>query len=590
MIVPEKLADLEITPEGWEWRANQRELAEAVAASTKPIIMVEAEPGTGKSLVPIAAAKAAGKRVIILTSQKNLQEQYVRDFPVQTIMGRNNFTCNLNGRNAADAPCVVGVRCEQAGEWDIDTGMPLNNPTCNYFRAKAVARRAQVSIHNYAYYLREIGNYGSRFSNSADWIVMDEAHYIDRILMEAAVVTITFAEMEEFKIAPIATPPTDGAGWLEWAKRSHGTLSGIVTRLKGAARAAGLSLAGDDRFADEPESYAALTPSGGRVSRGIEAQANDEDIRALIRSLRRARDLLSRVEMVKLVADLDDWVFDRDSKGREIYFKPMYGKHAFAALRSEAEKIILMSAYLAPEMLIKVLDLDPDDVEIVRSKHGWDRSKSPVVYCPLRKFNFKTDKNVWSWAVGMIDLFVDFYAPDKGLVHVPSIKLRDTVMTETQLSQKFIAYDSDRYRAVYPTKEMAIKSFIGRKGQCVLLGQSISTGLDIPYVPQWQIILKMSFPNTSDPAIAARAKVDKTFYNHMVICELVQAVGRVKRAEDHDGPTVIFDENFGWFFAANKAHFPAWFRKVLIYDGWEHYPQLSIRRRSVAMQRGIILS
>lgn len=590
MIVPELLADLKITPPDWVWRSDQHELAEAIASSDKHIIMLEAEPGTGKSLIPVAAAKAAGKSVAILTSQKTLQQQYVRDFPVHTIEGRNNFTCNLNGKSATDAPCAVGVKCEQSGEWDMDSGLPLGIPQCTYYKAKAVARRSQVTIHNYAYYLRETDTYGSRFASADDWIVMDEAHYIDRILMEAAVITITYSEMREFDIEPLKPPP-DKESWHLWAKRVKGKLSATVSRLKAGARAAGLSLPGDDQPFDEPSTYAALTSvTGVHTPHGLEAQANDEDIRDLIRALRRARDLLERVESVYMVAMDEDWVFDSDAKGREIYFKPMFGKFAFKALAARAEKVILMSAYLAPEMLIEVLDLDPNDVEIVRSSHGWDRSKSPIVYCPLRKFNFQTDKNTWKWAVGMIDAFINFFAPDKGLIHVPSIRLRDMVMAETKLSQKIIAYDSDRYHATYQTKERAISTFINRTTQAVLLGQSISTGLDIPYVPQWQIILKMTFPDKSDPAIAARAKVDKIFYDHMVICELVQAVGRVKRAEDHDGPTIILDENFGWFFAARKGHFPLWFRKVLIRDGWEHYPQLNAQKRSVAMQRGIILS
>ncbi len=87
-----------------------KEIDAAFASGYKHII-AEAPTGFGKSSVGIATALTLGSSYI-LTSTKNLQTQYARDFPfVRVAKGKNNFRCEVKDdfiRNAT-------FRCKTCG-------------------------------------------------------------------------------------------------------------------------------------------------------------------------------------------------------------------------------------------------------------------------------------------------------------------------------------------------------------------------------------------------------------------------------------------------------------------------------------------
>ena len=68
----------------YEFRPGQLEMAEAVEAALQESrhLIVEAGTGTGKTLAYLVPAILSGKRVVISTGTKNLQEQlYFKDVP-----------------------------------------------------------------------------------------------------------------------------------------------------------------------------------------------------------------------------------------------------------------------------------------------------------------------------------------------------------------------------------------------------------------------------------------------------------------------------------------------------------------------------
>jgi ATP-dependent DNA helicase DinG len=92
---------------GFEPRPAQREMARVVAAVIEDggTALVEAGTGTGKTLAYLVPAILSGKRVLISTGTKNLQEQIVekdlpvltrvvdRPFSVTVMKGRGNYLC-----------------------------------------------------------------------------------------------------------------------------------------------------------------------------------------------------------------------------------------------------------------------------------------------------------------------------------------------------------------------------------------------------------------------------------------------------------------------------------------------------------------
>jgi ATP-dependent DNA helicase DinG len=108
---------------GYEHRPGQLEMAEAVhdAFVKHHHAVVEAGTGTGKTLAYLIPAICSGRRVVISTATKSLQEQlYQKDIPflqkhfapnlkVAVMKGRSNFLCHARVHQMADQPMLKGI-------------------------------------------------------------------------------------------------------------------------------------------------------------------------------------------------------------------------------------------------------------------------------------------------------------------------------------------------------------------------------------------------------------------------------------------------------------------------------------------------
>ena len=117
------------THPAYEFRRGQLQMAESVeqALEEKRHLIVEAGTGTGKTLAYLLPVIRAGKRVIISTGTKNLQEQlFYKDIPfleqalygdqtnkprlsVCYMKGRNNYLCRKKLYDLTDQPVLSGL-------------------------------------------------------------------------------------------------------------------------------------------------------------------------------------------------------------------------------------------------------------------------------------------------------------------------------------------------------------------------------------------------------------------------------------------------------------------------------------------------
>jgi ATP-dependent DNA helicase DinG len=128
----------------YEFRRGQLQMAQAVeqALEEKRHLIVEAGTGTGKTLAYLMPVIRSGKRVIISTGTKNLQEQlFYKDVPfleqalygdtssrlsVCYMKGRNNYLCRKKLYDLTDQPVLSGMEeIEQyraIAAWEKTTG------------------------------------------------------------------------------------------------------------------------------------------------------------------------------------------------------------------------------------------------------------------------------------------------------------------------------------------------------------------------------------------------------------------------------------------------------------------------------------
>src|SRR5579872_3422139 len=133
------------THPAYEFRRGQLQMAQAVeqALEEKRHLIVEAGTGTGKTLAYLVPVIRSGKRVIISTGTKNLQEQlFYKDVPfleqalyrdptsgtrmsVCYMKGRNNYLCRKKLYDLTDQPVLSGLEeIEQYGAiaaWEKNT-------------------------------------------------------------------------------------------------------------------------------------------------------------------------------------------------------------------------------------------------------------------------------------------------------------------------------------------------------------------------------------------------------------------------------------------------------------------------------------
>jgi ATP-dependent DNA helicase DinG len=120
---------------GWhpeyEFRRGQLEMASEVEAALSEgrHLIVEAGTGTGKTLAYLIPAILSGKRVVISTGTKNLQEQlFFKDIPflarhfpdslrVCYMKGRNNYACRQKIYDAEREPVLTGL--EEVADFQI---------------------------------------------------------------------------------------------------------------------------------------------------------------------------------------------------------------------------------------------------------------------------------------------------------------------------------------------------------------------------------------------------------------------------------------------------------------------------------------
>lgn len=122
----------------YEFRKGQLQMAEAVeeALKEKRHLIVEAGTGTGKTLAYLMPVIRSGKRVIISTGTKNLQEQlFYKDVPfleqslgplkVTYMKGRNNYLCRQKLYDLTNQPVLTGLeeieQYRQIAEWEQNT-------------------------------------------------------------------------------------------------------------------------------------------------------------------------------------------------------------------------------------------------------------------------------------------------------------------------------------------------------------------------------------------------------------------------------------------------------------------------------------
>ncbi len=217
---------------GYQWREQQQRMAERIAALIDGggILCCEAGTGTGKTFAYLVPALLSGRKTLVSTGTKNLQDQlFHRDLPVirealglplavALLKGRGNYLCKHRLTLAAHDPRARGpewadwlqrIRAwskdtragdinelsdvpEDAGIWPLVTSTTENClgqecpefDSCHLIEARKRAQEADLVVINHHLLCADFSIKDEGFGEllpAADCYIVDEAHQLPEV-------------------------------------------------------------------------------------------------------------------------------------------------------------------------------------------------------------------------------------------------------------------------------------------------------------------------------------------------------------------------------------------------------------------------
>ncbi|HXG68800.1 MAG TPA: ATP-dependent DNA helicase, partial [Blastocatellia bacterium] len=288
----------------YEYRPGQIEMARMVHETLTEggIALIEAGTGTGKTLAYLIPALAAGRRVIVTTATKNLQEQlYKKDIPfLQKIIprkfkatcmkGRSNYICLHRLKKSADLPMLTGMEevdyFDQIRRWAATTktgdraeltDLPEDLSFWPYIDARAEtclgqkcpefddcfitrmrqeAMESDVVIVNHHLFFADLGLRGGDYGQvlpDYSAVIFDEAHEIEDVAA-----SYFGASVSNYRIADLLQD-AQKLGITDPEQASE--LNKAIARMSQRADVFWLSFRGESPKADSGDSRHAISPA-----------------------------------------------------------------------------------------------------------------------------------------------------------------------------------------------------------------------------------------------------------------------------------------------------------------------------------------
>ena len=503
------------------YRKGQKEAIEQARAAFrrgKRFVVLEAPTGSGKSAIAVTLAREA-RNAYVLTAQKLLQDQYLRDFPDLALMkGRSNYPCLVAPTHAAAAPCIAGRKFPECDD-------------CPYFSAKDTAMAASGTILNYAYYLAEL-NYSGGFG-PRDLLVLDEAHNAEAALMSFIQITLSDTALMRVGVPERLPSAIDDLEYFDFAED-------IMPLLQGRSREIERQVKKDNLTAD-------LALAQMQNKQYLDNQ-------------------LKRLELLKYSRDENfvEWVVERGrgNDGQWISFKPVkVASFAEPLLFGFADRVLMLSATIldAPTYL-RSLGIEPEQAEVIGVASDFPPENRPVFLRPVARLTrHHLEKDLPKLMKEIVDLF-EAHPYDKGVIHAHSYKISGYIaknLPKAYQNRLVTHYSSDG-------RDAALEKHTESRNPTVLLTPSMTEGIDLADdLSRWQVICKIPYPYLGDPQVKRRKEIDAAWYDWRTCLTVVQAYGRSVRSADDFAVTYVLDADFPAFLKRQRKRLPGWFLEAV---------------------------
>ena len=560
-----------------EFRPNQEQIIQTIVSGllNKPNFIFEGPTGTGKSVIGWTAGKILDEykintktvrndnnvskpRILICTSSKQLQKQYVdtfKDYGGEFIWSARNYPC---------------INKHLPPEMEVSYGSPgclkdkcLDKAKCPYCIQKQKFLKSSVGITNYHYFIN------SRELNP-NVLICDEAHNLQKLICEynalqfselgfQRLYTIIQDGVYDFNhsinelLVPFKLLMKEDLEQLE-----HGKFKLYCQQIKETIQVYQTII--DDQIKT-------INSSLEDYPEGIIDPKLPDKLKKHFFAIIKAKDSVDN-QICKISTYLDSksqWVIsDFDIKKKLIKIKPLDVNEGMEAIMERCNYILFLSATICgPQQFSKELGIKEDSYNYIESPCIFPVYNRHVILNYIGNMNYKNKDEMLPKFVNGIDNIVhkmtsNFEKNISGIIHTVSYSNAEYIKDNSNYKKHILIPTKDDLLDL----EHIIKK--SKKG-LIICSPSIMEGVDlIDDLSRYQIWLKVPYGFLGDRWISTKMKKDSDWYARESIIKLVQGCGRSIRSMDDWAHTFILDSSFNRLLNMNTRLFPKWFLESII--------------------------
>ena len=504
------------------------------AFKDKRFVVVEAGTGVGKSAIGVTIARHFNRTKCwsthFVTTQKILQDQYVRDFTsigMNSIKSASNYTCTYKkGQTCSDSQKEIRVEPKGTKFWK---SCVMN---CPYKKDKEKFVDGNFGVTNFPYLITESNLSGG--VKPKDLIVIDEAHNVESELSKFIEVSVSSRFAKQFFKSDFEFPTTKAKTY-KWISEKYLPL--VRSRLKMMERKI-------EKFNVSEKALNEFTRITGQMD--------------LMRSH------ISKLEHFVEKYNSETWLYEfennnSDGKGDRFYFKPIdVSSYAESLLFRLGKKVLLMSAtILDHNAFCESLGIPSSEVSCIRVASPFPIENRPIIYAPVGHMSKAHIDKTLPILIEAIKSILQEHNLEKGIIHTHSYYIANRIKNSIR-SKRLLTHDSHN-------RDEVLDKHTRSKEPTVLISPSMTEGVDLRgEISRFQIVCKIPYPFLGDKLVRKRMNRWEWWYPLQTAKTIVQSVGRSVRSNDDHAVTYILDSNWSGFYYKNKDLFPEDFRKCVV--------------------------
>lgn len=503
----------------------------------KRFVLAELGTGVGKSAIGVAVSNYINAHLpiapgftpgaYILTTQKILQEQYLRDFgpgkgSLLSIKSSANYQCNFYPQQTC-AESKRMLNSKLAKKHANAEFKKCCGANCPYTVDKNAFIQSPLSITNYSYFMAET-MYAGRLE-PRQVIVHDECHNLESELSKF--IEVTFSEKfakDTLKCKCPASLKTQ-QDVFEWVRKVYKpALAKHIENVEEAIEAA--IETNNPSFGDFSKQYELLDKHICKVNRFLGSYSDDNWIMNTLRP-------------------------QDDKKGvRRFEFKPIdVSQYSHDIMFKFGERHLLMSATIIDkEMFCKTLGIKEEEVAFISIDSPFPVENRPIFYLPVGKMSAGDIDKTLPKMVEVLREILNEHKNDKGVLHAINYKVVNYLRDHLRDPRLLIQNDENR--------DAILRKHVESLEPTVLVSPSMTEGVDLKDdLSRFQVFLKMPFPFLGDEVTKKRMKLNDGWYPFVTARSIIQGVGRSIRNETDSAQTYILDECWDAFYRQNRKLF-----------------------------------